>query len=79
VSDASAPLVRIRDLRYSYPGGPEILRIPALDVTGRGLIALTGPSGAGKSTLVELLAGTLQEGYVNRPGFHDCSGFWVTA
>jgi ABC-type lipoprotein export system ATPase subunit len=63
VTDAPAPLVRIRDLRYSYPGGPEILRIPALDVTGRGLIALTGPSGAGKSTLVELLAGTLQEGY----------------
>ena len=58
-----APLVRIRDLAYSYPGGPEILRIPALDVSGRGLIAITGPSGAGKSTFVELLAGTLQSGY----------------
>ena len=55
---AVAPLVRIRDLAYSYPGGPEILRIPALDVSGRGLIAITGPSGAGKSTFVELLAGT---------------------
>ena len=58
-----APLVRIRDLAYSYPRGPEILRIPALDVSGRGLIAITGPSGAGKSTFVELLAGTLQSGY----------------
>lgn len=58
-----APLIRIRDLAYSYPGGPEILRIPALDVSGRGLIAITGPSGAGKSTFVELLAGTLQSGY----------------
>jgi ABC-type lipoprotein export system ATPase subunit len=61
--DEVAPLVRIRDLAYSYPGGPEILRIPALDVSGRGLIAITGPSGAGKSTFVELLAGTLQSGY----------------
>lgn len=61
--DLPAPLVRLRNLRYSYPGGPEILRIPSLDVTGRGLIALTGPSGAGKSTLVELPAGTLHEGY----------------
>jgi len=60
---AVAPLVRIRDLAYSYPGGPEILRIPALDVSGRGLIAITGPSGAGKSTFAELLAGTLQSGY----------------
>jgi putative ABC transport system ATP-binding protein len=58
-----APLIRIRDLAYSYPGGPEVLRIPALDVSGRGLIAITGPSGAGKSTFVELLAGTLQSGY----------------
>jgi ABC-type lipoprotein export system ATPase subunit len=60
---AVAPLVRIRDLAYSYPGGPEILRIPALDVSGRALIAITGPSGAGKSTFAELLAGTLQSGY----------------
>lgn len=63
MTDTPTPLIRIRDLRYSYPGGPEVLRIPALDVTGRGLIAITGPSGAGKSTLVELLAGTLHEGY----------------
>jgi len=63
VAETIQILVRIRDLRYSYPGGPEILRIPALDISGRGLIAVTGPSGAGKSTLVELLAGTLHEGY----------------
>jgi ABC-type lipoprotein export system ATPase subunit len=63
VAEAFQVLVRIRDLRYSYPGGPEILRIPVLDISGRGLIAVTGPSGAGKSTLIELLAGTLHEGY----------------
>jgi putative ABC transport system ATP-binding protein len=58
------PLIRIRDLRYRYPGtGRDVLNIPFLDVSGRGLIAITGPSGVGKTTLVELLAGTLREDY----------------
>lgn len=58
------PLVRVRDLRYRYPGADcDVLRIPFLDITGRGMIAITGPSGAGKSTLIELLAGTLRGDY----------------
>lgn len=58
------PLVRIRDLRYRYPGADhDVLRIPFLDVNGAGLIAITGPSGAGKSTLIEILAGTLRGDY----------------
>jgi putative ABC transport system ATP-binding protein len=60
----SEPLITIRDLRYRYADTQEdILRIPFLDISGRGLIAITGPSGVGKTTLVELLAGTLQEPY----------------
>lgn len=60
----NTPVVRIRDLRFRYPGTTQdTLQIPVLDVSGRGLIALTGPSGAGKSTLIELLAGTLREPY----------------
>lgn len=58
------PLVRIRDLRYRYPGSEmDALQIPSLDIRGGGLIALTGLSGAGKTTLVELIAGTLRESY----------------
>ena len=56
--------VRIRDLRFRYPGmAQDALWMPSLDVERPGLIAVTGPSGAGKSTLIELLAGTLSERY----------------
>jgi putative ABC transport system ATP-binding protein len=59
-----APIIRIRDLRFRYPGmNHDALWMPALVINRPGLVAITGPSGAGKSTLIELLAGTLREGY----------------
>jgi thiol reductant ABC exporter CydC subunit len=53
---AGAPLVDVRDLRFTYPGEPR----PALDGVSLRLepgrrIAIVGPSGSGKSTLVHLL------------------------
>jgi ABC-type lipoprotein export system ATPase subunit len=61
---SSAPIIRIRDLRFRYPGmNHDALWMPALAISRPGLVAITGPSGAGKSTLIELLAGTLSEGY----------------
>ena len=52
----SAPLLELRDLRFSYPGGPR----PALDGVSLRLergrrVAVVGASGSGKSTLVHLL------------------------
>jgi putative ABC transport system ATP-binding protein len=58
------PAVRIRDLRFRYPGTErDVLHVEALDVDEPELVAVTGPSGAGKTTLMELLAGTLRESY----------------
>lgn len=53
---AGAPLVEVRDLRFTYPGEPR----PALDGVSLRLepgrrIAIVGPSGSGKSTLAHLL------------------------
>ncbi|MEX1221560.1 MAG: ABC transporter ATP-binding protein [Idiomarina sp.] len=50
--------VRIRDLRFRWPGAADLLLdIPQLDITAGERVMLRGPSGSGKSTLLSLLAG----------------------
>lgn len=48
------------ELRFSYPGGPELYDGLALEVAPGERVALTAPSGAGKTTLCRLLAGFLK-------------------
>ncbi len=49
-------LLRVRDLRYAWPGGPEVLRGVSF-VVERGMrLAITGANGAGKTTLLHCLA-----------------------
>jgi putative ABC transport system ATP-binding protein len=60
----TASVVRIRDLRFRYPGTErDVLHVEAFDLDAPELVAITGSSGAGKTTLMELLAGTLREAY----------------
>jgi ABC-type multidrug transport system fused ATPase/permease subunit len=55
-SQASADIV-VRDLRYAYQPGHDVLRGIDLTIRQGEWLAVVGPSGAGKSTLAKLLAG----------------------
>ncbi len=58
MSDAP-PAIELRNLRFSYRTGPEVLHINELVVpTGR-KVFLHGPSGSGKTTLLGIIAGVL--------------------
>ncbi len=53
--DAPAPLLRLHDVGYSYPGGQRAVSGVTLNL-GPGILGLLGPNGAGKSTLLRMLA-----------------------
>jgi len=54
--------LRVRDLRFTYPGWPPTLRGASLEVQAGHSGFLLGPSGSGKSTLLRCIAG-LERGY----------------
>ena len=55
----TGPAVAIRDLRFSYVAGREVIDIPALEFARGETVFLHGPSGSGKTTLLGLIAGVL--------------------
>jgi polar amino acid transport system ATP-binding protein len=54
VTDASAPMIAIEDLRKSF-GANEVLKGISLTVKRGAVVAVIGPSGSGKSTLLRCL------------------------
>lgn len=55
----STSAVDIRNLRFAYTRGPEVLDIPELIVPRGERVFLHGPSGSGKTTLLGIIAGVL--------------------
>jgi putative ABC transport system ATP-binding protein len=56
---ATGPAVALRDVRFAYRHGRDVIDIPALEVARGERLFLHGPSGSGKTTLLGLLAGVL--------------------
>jgi ABC-type multidrug transport system fused ATPase/permease subunit len=54
------PGIVVRDARYAYQPGHDVLRGIDLTIRPGEWLAIVGPSGAGKSTLAKLLAGILE-------------------
>jgi putative ABC transport system ATP-binding protein len=55
----AAPAVALKDVRFAYRAGRDVLDIPALSIARGEHVFLHGPSGSGKTTLLGLLAGVL--------------------
>jgi len=56
--EASAPMLRLRDLSFTYEGGNgrgEVLREITFSVKPGEVVGLVGPTGSGKSTLLSLI------------------------
>jgi energy-coupling factor transport system ATP-binding protein len=61
LSSERSPLLSLRNVRFSYDGGREVLSGIDLEICAGDRVALLGPNGAGKSTLCKHMIG------LNRP------------
>ncbi len=54
---SGSPVLRLKDISFTYSGGPRILNGVNLTFYQGERVAILGPNGSGKSTLLHLLAG----------------------
>jgi ABC-2 type transport system ATP-binding protein len=74
------PIVCVRGLGKTHPGGVEALREINLDIGIGEIFALLGPNGAGKTTLIGTICGlhTIQKGSVTVSGYDVVRHFRTT-
>jgi len=62
-------MIELKDVSFSYPGGPPLFEHLSASFPDRGLVVLLGRSGSGKTTLLSLLNGTLtpDSGTIHNP------------
>jgi NitT/TauT family transport system ATP-binding protein len=56
---ATRPIVEVKSVSKTYPGGIEALSGISLDFPEGRLTTLLGPSGCGKTTLLKIIAGLI--------------------
>lgn len=54
-----SPIISLKALSFAWPGQPELLHIPSLELNRGEHLFIQGPSGSGKSTLLNLITGFL--------------------
>lgn len=71
--------IEVRDVKFGYHDGAEILHGVSLSIPQGGMTALVGPSGSGKSTLAKLIAGfwDVNDGSITMGG-HDLKDIPLT-
>ena len=57
---AAEPILAVRELRFAYGGGPEVLAGVELSARQGELLCVLGPNGCGKTTLLKCLLGLLE-------------------
>ncbi|MEO0680770.1 MAG: ATP-binding cassette domain-containing protein [Pseudomonadota bacterium] len=57
---AAPPALRLRGLRFAWPGGAFALEVDGFELTAGEALFLAGPSGSGKSTLLSLICGIVR-------------------
>jgi len=70
VTPETSPILSLRDVSFSYPGGTLSMDRISLAVESGEMVAIVGPNGAGKSTLLRLMSGFLAPSH----GVAECCG-----
>lgn len=52
-------MIRLENLRFSYHGDDDVLRLDSFELAAKSNVLVVGPSGCGKTTLLHLIAGLL--------------------